>query len=470
MTANASVMASGVVAGSFISLVTFATVTRTLGLTSFGNFATAIAYLAIPTLVIDAGLSLAVIREIARDPSRAERAIRTSLPLRATISAGVLSLAIAVAYVLPFNGPTREVILISAVGSLITLIGGGVVPVLEAELRMAWNVLANLVGRGATLAVVLTFAPIGLGLPGFAWSYALGAAVTTVFQVLVVGRQMSLRPQVDVAYWRHLIVEAGTLGAATGAGYVYWRIDTVLVALLRSARDVGLYAAAYKFLDLAGALVGGVYSSVFPSLTRFVADRDPRARLLVQKAFDILVALAVPGTVIALFYSEELIVLVGGAEFRSGAPAVSILSLAPLVAFVAGLFERGLVAAGLERLILLMNLGVLVLNVALNVALIPQFGYVSAAWTTVGTEVAWTVTAAFAFHRALGFLPSPRPLVGILVSAAVMSVVCASVPGPAILGATVGLLSFALVLCALPGTCREIVRGALVARGVARRA
>jgi O-antigen/teichoic acid export membrane protein len=470
MTANATVIAFGVVAGSFISLVTFATVTRALGLTSFGNFATALAYLAIPTLVIDAGLSLAVIREIARDPGGAERAIRTSLPLRALISGTVIAASVGLAFVLPFNAPTREAILISAGGSLISLIGGAFVPVLEAELKMAWNVVANLAGRLSTLFVVLALAPLGLGLREVAWSYVFGAAITAVLQLIVVARRMSIRPQVDLTQWRRLLVDGGTLGAATGVGYVYWRIDSVLVALLRDVREVGLYAAAYKFVDLAGALVGGVYSSVFPSLTRFVADGDPRGRVLVQKAFDILLALAVPGAVIALLYGDEIIVLVGGSEFRSGGRAVSILALAPLVSFVGGLFERGLVAAGRERLILSMNVGVLFLNVGLNVALIPSFGYIAAAYTTVASEAAWMVAAAFAFRRTLGFLPSARPLLGTLAGAGAMAVACLLVPGPAIVGAIAGVATFAVSLSAIPGTCQDLMRSAMGSLGIPGRA
>jgi O-antigen/teichoic acid export membrane protein len=457
ITTNASVQAIGVVGGSAISLITFAVITRVLGPSGFGDFAAAIAYLAVPTLVIDTGLSGAVVREMSRFPDRIQQILQLTLPLRAAVSAPLILLAVGLAQVLPFSAGARTAIAIGAVGALVTLLGGGVATVLRAELRMAWSVAASIAGRTATLLLTLGAVWLDLGLEGVAWAYSLGSVVTAAMQFEVVSRRYSIRPVVDLRDWRRQAREGAALSAVAGLGLVYWRIDTVIIALLRSSREVGLYAAAYRFIDLASAFVSGVYNSIFPPLAQFIANRDPRARRLVQQAFDVLVAFATPGTVLALIYPEEIVTLVAGAEFQDAATALRILALVPLLTFSTVLLENGLVAGGRENVLLWMIPGILVLNVALNVAFVPVYGYTAAAVVTLTTEALWLVAAVIVFRRVFGFLPVAGGLGAVLASAAIMAVVAMALPAPAIVSASASLMVYATLVVVMPGSVHRLL-------------
>jgi O-antigen/teichoic acid export membrane protein len=468
MSADAGVQAFGVVAGSAVSVVTFATITRALGPRTFGDFAAAIAFLAIPTMLLDQGLSIAVVRQIARRPRHAARALQASLPVRAVTSLLLIGAAVGIGHLLPFPGSTRTAIAIGAVGSLATLAGGAVVPVLQYELRMVWTVVAVIGGRAITLALTLVALAAGGGLEGVAWAYVAGLAVGAALQILVVARRMSIRPVIDLPYARRLLREGAVLGSGTGAELVYWRLDSVLLALIRGSHAVGLYAAAYKFADLADGLAAGVYTSLFPSLTRFVAERDPRARALVQQALDVLVAISAPAAVIAGLFAPQVITVVAGSEYREGATALRILAAVPVVAFVGGLIQRGLLAADRERAVLLLNLGALVFNLGLNLWLIPAHGLVAAAGVTAATELVWLVGGGLAFRRALGFLPDLRSLGGVAASVGAMVVVALACPGGPAVAASASLMTYLGAVVSLPGAPRVLARDA--ARMLRRRA
>ena len=268
----------GILAGAAIGFFTFVAVTRGLGPEAFGDFTAAMAFLFIPVVIADLGLSTAVLREISAAPHRTEPAMRASLPFRALFSAVVVALAAAVGFALPLNERTTDAILIAAIGSFLTLMTLALLPVLQARLQMHWAVAGNVTGRLVTLGATLGALELGLGFKSMVWAQVIGIAVTFAIHLLAVGRTVSLRPVIDPPYWRALFFGSLAIGLAIGLSQIYFRIDTLLLAMLRSSEEVGLYGAAYKFIELAQFGAAAVSVSLFPPLAGFVAQKDPRAR------------------------------------------------------------------------------------------------------------------------------------------------------------------------------------------------
>ena len=128
------------------------------------------------------------------------------------------------------------------------------------------------------------------------------------------------------------------LGLAVGLAQVYFRVDAVLLSLLGPSADVGLYGAAYRFLELAQMLAGAITLSVFPSLALDAAADRERALRLAQKTFELLAAVGLGLLVLMLVVPRELITLFAGEEFAAGADAVRIMAPVPLFMLTASLF------------------------------------------------------------------------------------------------------------------------------------
>jgi O-antigen/teichoic acid export membrane protein len=455
--ANSAVQIAGFVIASAVSLVTVAVMTRDLGPEGFGHFAVAMALLAIPVILADAGLSLQVLREISRDPARTEAAIGASLPLRLLTSALAVGATALVAWLSPLHEETRRAIALGAPGAFLTLMYLSLVPVLQAQLRMQWAVAGNVAGRLTTLAGSLVAVDRGWGLDGFVGAYVAGSAVTVAFVLPAVLRLVRVRLIVDVPYWGALLKAAVPLGAAQGFGQLYYRVDSVLLAALRPVREVGLYTAAFKFAELTQVVASVLVNSVFPSLARFVTSGDPRLPLLVQRAFDTLLFLATPLAVVAILEAENIVVALGGPEFAEAALALQILAAYPIASFLNALVERAVIAAGRDRLVAAWSAGFLVVNVAVNIVLIPLFGYVAAAGTAVVTEFAGLMVGLLFFRRLFGFLPPLRGAALVALAAAAMAVAIVMMPGPVSLGLAVGTAAYLAVTIAPRGPLRDII-------------
>jgi O-antigen/teichoic acid export membrane protein len=235
----------------------------------------------------------------------------------------------------------------------------------------------------------------------------------------------------------------------------------VLLALLTSAYEVGLYGAAYKFIEIAYFVVTAIAMSVFPALSRFVSTGDPRAVPLVQRAFDVLLAAAAPLAVGLALFAEPIVVAASGTEFREGADALRILSPYVLFAFVGGLFYHVLIVCGRDRTLLAATSSVLAANIALNLVFIPLYGFRAAAAISVATEAAILVPLTIAVRRR-GLAPGLRYGPAVLAAALSMTAVGLLTPGPALVPMAAASVTYVLVLLALPGTARDVVFGSLL--------
>jgi peptidoglycan biosynthesis protein MviN/MurJ (putative lipid II flippase) len=125
---------------------------------------------------------------------------------------------------------------------------------------------------------------------------------------------------------------------------------------------------------------------------------------------------------------------------------------------------RVLGASHRDRFLLTVALVVLVLNVALNLALLPVYGYEVAALTSVASEVVVAAASFVAIRQALGFVPHGRYLPTIAAGAAIMVGLFLVLPGNRYAVALLATTLYGVVLIALPGTVRDVAAAMLPQR------
>jgi O-antigen/teichoic acid export membrane protein/glycosyltransferase involved in cell wall biosynthesis len=458
LAANTVVQIGGNVLGAAISFFTFVAMTRGLGPDSYGDYVAATSFLFLPIVLSDLGLATTVLRDISARPVDTEAVMRRSVPLRAVLSAVAVAVMVLLGLIIPFDEQTKLAILIWSVGAWATLMNVAVLPVLQAQLKMHWAVSANVVGRTVALALTLGALAADLGFSGVVWAQVIGVVVTFFFDLAVVRRLVPLRPILDLPYWRTLVRGSIVIGLAIGLGQVFFKIDGVILALVRPAAEVGFYGAAYKFLEVSDLLVAAIALSVFPMLTHYASTGSDNLRPLVQRTFDILLAVSAAVALVFLLFAEELVVLSSGQEFAAGADALRLLAPYPVLFFANALMWRVLIAAEHDRVLLKIAASVLTLNVALNVALLPPYGFRAAAVTAVASEVVSITASAIVHRRRMGFLPSVRYAWAIGFAALAALAVALFVPGPWPVAAVAALAVYTLILLVLPGTAREGIR------------
>jgi O-antigen/teichoic acid export membrane protein len=454
---NTIAQTAGLAGATVLGFLNFLAVTRGLGPEAFGDLTAATVFLTFPIALADIGLATAVLREISVAPERTEFVLRASLPLRFFIAVAVLVASLGVSVALPFTDRAQTAIWLGAIGSLFTLLMLGLNPLFQARLQMHVPVAATLAGRGLTLVLILAAFAAGRGFIAVVLAYVVGTAVTFAIVLVAAARQISLRPVIAKDYWGNLLRGSLAIGIAMGLFLSYYRIDTVLVALFRDSREAGLYGAAFRFVEIAEILVSAIGISVFPSFARLIATRDARVGVALQRSLDIILAFSAPILAGVLLVADDLVRVTAGVEFAPAASALRLLVPYLALLFVSAILIRIAAALHVDRYILSVALVVLVVNVALNVVLLPRYGYNVAAITSTLSEACVTVALGFIVWRRLAFVPNLRYVWPVGLATAAMVAFSWLIPLPALIGVALATVVYVLVLVALPGTVRDVV-------------
>ncbi|MGI8983240.1 MAG: lipopolysaccharide biosynthesis protein [Acidimicrobiales bacterium] len=186
-------------------------------------------------------------------------------------------------------------------------------------------------------------------------------------------------------------------------------LDTILLAGLRSSREAGIYAAIYRLPNGWVALLIIVMYGLLPVVTRALREDPGSLRQLRRSLLRWSIAAGVgllAVSPVAYFAVPRLF----GASYRSGGVAVVLLLVATAVQTAAAPLHSLYLARGTDRGYAGFITGAAVVNVVVNLVLIPLFGMNGAA---VATMVATTFLAAALWRAVARFVDEPctRPAV-----------------------------------------------------------
>lgn len=393
------VSTAGRVIGTFLSVMTVGIVTRGLaeegGVGTYGTYATIFAFLAVVAIIADGGLYLVFTRRAAHeDPSGEARLLASVLRLRVLSFGCALALLVLVVYGLPYPSVVRTGILLGALGIASQLITQLLLGVFQKRLRMLVPTVAEVCGRASTLFLTLLVYVSGGSILAYVGTFVAGALVTLCMNAWAVRRMLparSLRPGPPL----HTIVrEAWPMGVMLMCWLIVFRVDSILLAVLRPAEELGWYALPYKVLESVlffPAMMGGL---LLPAFSRTAVLNKERLPATLSSATSLFFLLALPTVLLLFLGAPWVIAVLGGTAFHPSVPVLRILALALGALFFGNLYGNGAIALGAQRTLLWAAVLLAFLNILVNLVVIPRYSFVGAAWTTLGTEVLSALVSA----------------------------------------------------------------------------
>jgi O-antigen/teichoic acid export membrane protein len=321
---------------------------------------------------------------------------------------GVLSYLVAVAVVALGNYPA-EVVTATVVAGLVLVIAA-----LSSSLDMAFQAsmwyspiaLAAILGQLAQLILTIVIAVAWSGtMVRFAIPAVLFEIVAVSLKYLLVRQRMDIIIRPRYREWLSWLKEAIPLVIGSAMATVYFRIDAIMLSKMDSLTSVGLYNIGYKFSDVLAIVPFAVLSAILPLLVSSWPDDIARFRQAFQASFTLLVVAAVGFTVGFAGVARPVIGLLYGRQYEVAASAAIGLVAGQSLRFFTSLEFYVLMATKRNRAYALAaSLGVVV-NVGLNLVLIPQYSYAGAAMATILTEVIVLLSLVGPVGRVAGIRP-----------------------------------------------------------------
>jgi O-antigen/teichoic acid export membrane protein len=155
------------------------------------------------------------------------------------------------------------------------------------------------------------------------------------------------------------------------------------------AGPLGTYVAAVKLSELFEAIPFALGATMFPLLC--AADSEPeKFNRYLETSYRILILAAITICVVVATAADSLIRVLYGPQFQHSGPLLSLLIWSQVSVFFSAVVTNSIIALKMERFLIVPSIVGAVINIGLNVVLIPRFGALGAVEATViANSVAW---------------------------------------------------------------------------------
>jgi O-antigen/teichoic acid export membrane protein len=389
-----------------ISLVALGYLTRYLDVAGYGQYDLVFAYLALFGVVVDFGFFLLQVREITKTPEREGYILGNVLGLKLVLSVVVFGIGYVVANFV-YHDPL--IIMGILVGSLSqAAIAWTQVPIslFQAKLQMDKVAILTVLSRAAYLGGVIWGVHAGWNIVGLVVSVTVINLVVFFVQMLLARPLVKIAPQWDFKYWWIFVREAFPLGVAIVLATIYFSIDRVMLSVMKTTYEVGLYGTPYRVIGVILTFPTIFMSSVFPIMTRALGESREQALSVFRKAFDFSALAAFPVAFGVMMVATPLMVVIAGAKFAPSGPALQWLVWATMLSFFGAVFNYTMIAAGHQRSLTIPYLAATVFNVVANLIFIPTYSYMGASVVTVATELLVVTWVGVITFRTLNLAPA----------------------------------------------------------------
>ena len=367
----------------------FIYIARKMGDEDFGKLSFAYSFAGICFIVTDFGLSTILIRNVSRQKELTREYVGNILALKIVLS--FICITVIGLFVL-FTDYSTDII------TLLVIFGGVMFfkalidfycAIFNAYERM--DIEACLKGTNHILLFLsgIVVLSTGFGLVGLANVFLVVYLISSIIGFyLVCVCIKKIRICFDMKFWKYILRESLPLALTVVFTVIYFKIDVVMLSIIRGDNsEIGWYSAAMRLIELMGVVPALIVSALFPIVSGLHKESIDSLRKVYQTSFRYLIMIALPVAVGTLLLSGHLIYTIYGDEYVKTVPALKILSLALIFIFVNYILMNILVAVNRQMTNAIMAGTCVFVNIALNVCLIPRYGYLGAGTATVITEI-----------------------------------------------------------------------------------
>jgi len=445
---NAAVATAARLLGGVFAFAATALIARILKPEGFGEYATVLAFLYMFQAIADLGLYTTLVREISRPESQERQTVSDIFTLRLIALALLLSIGVAMILLVPQYSETVKSAAPVAALFYFFLSGSQVLMgVFQKYFALRLVAIAELISRAVQLFLVAILFTRGAGLLDILWAMAIATGIHFFLTILFARRFIAFGFGFSLERVRVILTIAIPIGISLVFTLLYFRVDTVLLSLLKPERDVGIYNIAFKLLENTIFYPAMFIGLIMPFLSRAAVNDLERFRYIFQKAFDVIVMCAVPLVIGGMFVAKPII-LIFGEPFLDAVLPLKILLVAIGFIFLGSLLGNSVVALDRQREAIWVYFFGMIFNIAANILFIPRYTYIAAAATTALTEAIVIAGLLFLVVQRIGSFPSLRVFGRALLAALILAGALQLTVEPLFL--RIGFFSLVPILLAAP--------------------
>ncbi len=385
---NTSYLTLALIIQKVISFSYFTLLARYLGPADLGKYYFAISFTTIFAIFIDLGLANVIIREVAKEGSKAGRLLANILGLKLPLA--FLSLLIAVV-IINFSHPdplVKTLVYISCISMVLDSFTSTFFAVVRGFHNLKYESIASIVFQIIVLIVGYGALLLGYGLVAAMSALALASLYNFFYSFWVTARRIKLK--ISLAWDKELLKDIARIAWPFAVYAIFQRFytysDSVLLAFFAGDEQVGLYQVAFKIIFALQFLPLAFTASLYPALSAYWQYNRSQLAVTFERALNYLVIISWPIIFGVVLLADKIVLLFKGGYGGAVLPLrITIIALF----FIFANFPIGSLLNACDRQRRnTWNMGIVaVVSILMNLALIPRFQAVGASVVVLITNI-----------------------------------------------------------------------------------
>ena len=209
-----------------------------------------------------------------------------------------------------------------------------------------------------------------------------------------------------------------------GISWLLGYSDRYIISFYYSSSDVGLYDIAYRFSESSiGLIIAAFDLAFFPEMIRCWHDDGKKAtETLMTSVFRVLLSISIPAVIGLSLLSDSLYGTIIDPSYSEAAGVISVSCVGFVFLGINNVLYKIWELEEKTTRILSLTIIAMLINIISNFVFIPLFGYIAAAWTTVGAYVCITILAVIMLHKHFKIILDTTSLLKEIIAASLMGI------------------------------------------------
>lgn len=372
------------VLGFFITMYT----ARYLGAEGYGILSLALSITGIFGILADLGLNTLMVREIARNKELADTYISNTFLMKIILSLLTFGLMFSVVNIIGYSSTVSTVIYLITFSVIINAFVGVFNAVFQAHEKMEYVSVSTILSSIAMLLGTAVGIYYHYDLIYFAMLYIISYGLVFIYISITYLWKFSLpRIHIDLSFWKPTIKEAWPFGITSLSGTLYTYIDSIMLSIIQGNTVVGWYSAAYRLMLITLFIPNTVNTAIFPVMSRFYTSSRDSLNLMYERYFKYMLIIGIPMGFGTTILADKIILLIFGSGYTQSILALQILIWTMVFTFAGASFVQLLQSVNRQIVITKISIICVLINILLNLVLIPRYSYIGASFATLLTEV-----------------------------------------------------------------------------------
>ena len=285
------------------------------------------------------------------------------------------------------------------------------------------------------------------------WSSVVTTIFTLIITIYFILKHTKIRPQLNKDYAKKLIINSFPFGLSIILSTLYFKIDIILLSQITDYHQTGIYGVPLRIMEIISVIPVFLMNASLPKLTQSLKNSKQTYTNLIQKTFLFLIVLAIPISIGGTVLAKPITYTVSSPQFITGyhclqntqfvfpnsqlanlncpqvpnsdkfawdlqnnqssksyeflSPSISsnyiqlygadkalqIILIAIIFSFLNTLLTFTFITLEKQNTLLTINFIGIIFNISSNLILIPNYGFIAAAFTTLLSEIIILITS-----------------------------------------------------------------------------